>query len=165
MLRQPHRVAQSSDGQLQTLWRGARHRERLTRSVRALLPEDLAGHCIVGGARGNTLLLLVPNPSWAARLRYEVDALRLGLNQLADFASVEKIKVRVADFDGAVGSSQQQSQRARGGPIDRPRSREAAKSLSAAATLTDYAPLSAALRALARHHTPAAGDTEPQQDR
>lgn len=62
--------------------------------VRAALPEKLAAHIVSAGIEGGRLTVSVAGATWATRLRYVTDSLKLrvGLSLNADIQSV-RIKV------------------------------------------------------------------------
>ena len=68
----------------------------LTLQVRALLPSQLAPHCMVADLSGARLTLHADNASFATRLQFETPKLRVRLQQLKDFAAVTEIRVRAA---------------------------------------------------------------------
>ncbi|TCK17324.1 uncharacterized protein DUF721 [Thiogranum longum] len=48
----------------------ARSLQRLEQAALRLLPDDLAAHCSVMNLKNEILILGVPSPAWAARLRF-----------------------------------------------------------------------------------------------
>lgn len=50
----------------------ARKLSRLERAVLQLLPAEVAAHCKVLNLRNETLVLAIPTPAWAGRLRFVV---------------------------------------------------------------------------------------------
>lgn len=85
----------SRDPLRQLLHKGQRL-HRLTEQVRALLPRELAPHCVVADLSGARLTLHADNASFATRLQFETPKLRERLVALEDFAAVADIRVRAA---------------------------------------------------------------------
>ena len=65
----------SPKGQLGKLVDNLSRINRLSQSLKVILPEPLADHCRIARIEGNQLVLAVDSGEWAARLRYE----KLGL--------------------------------------------------------------------------------------
>jgi hypothetical protein len=53
--------------------------DTLTRRVRALLPAEIAPHVLGANVRDTRLVVFVDSAVWAARVRFEIAALRRGL--------------------------------------------------------------------------------------
>lgn len=81
---------------LQKLLRRAAHQESWTAQLQALLPEPLCRDCRISDVRGTTIVVVCGNAATATRLRFMTDQLLSQLTQLTDFASAEKIHVRVS---------------------------------------------------------------------
>lgn len=78
------------------LLRKGQRLQRLTEEVRALLPGELAAHCVVADLSGGRLTLHADNASFATKLQFETPKLRERLVGLEDFAEVVEIRVRAA---------------------------------------------------------------------
>lgn len=65
----------------------------LLEQVRALLPGDLANHCVAARLRDQQLTLHADSPVWATRLRYLTNQI-LGLLQ-SDHPSLRGIKIKL----------------------------------------------------------------------
>jgi len=63
--------------------------------LRALLPHDLASECRVANVRDQVLTVHINNAAWATRLRFLVPGLIESLRRLADFTSVDEIRLKV----------------------------------------------------------------------
>jgi hypothetical protein len=63
--------------------------------LRALLPQDLASECRVANVRDQVLTVHINNAAWATRLRFLVPGLIESLRRLADFTSVDEIRLKV----------------------------------------------------------------------
>ena len=68
----------------------------LTAQLRAVLPPALAPHCRVAEVRGGRLTIQVSSAAWATRLRFELPKIEPALRSLADFATVDDIRVLTA---------------------------------------------------------------------
>ena len=86
----------SQENQLHGLLRKGQRMHALTQQVRALLPSQLAPHCMVADLSGARLTLHADNASFATRLQFETPKLRVRLQQLKDFGAVTDIRVRAA---------------------------------------------------------------------
>jgi hypothetical protein len=58
-------------GQLAKLVDNLSRINRLSQSLKVILPEPLADHCRISRVEGNQVVLAVDSSEWAARLRYE----------------------------------------------------------------------------------------------
>ena len=90
-----HAASRSRDPLHQLLHKG-RRLHSLTQQVRALLPPQLAPHCMVADLSDTRLTLHADNASFATRLQFETPKLRARLLQLEDFATITDIRVRAA---------------------------------------------------------------------
>ncbi len=63
--------------------------------MRALLPQDLASQCRVANVRDRSLTVHIDNAAWATRLRFLIPELIESLGRLADFATVNEIRLKV----------------------------------------------------------------------
>jgi len=81
---------------LQKLLRQAGNQETWTSQLRAVLPDHLARECRVMDVRGSVIVVVCGNAGAATRLRFMAPELIAQLNQLADFRSVESLKIRVS---------------------------------------------------------------------
>ena len=79
---------------LERLVRRATARESWTQQLQALLSPNVAPHCRVASIDGNRMTIHVDSASWATRLRLELPSVKPALNALADFAKVDKIRIR-----------------------------------------------------------------------
>lgn len=80
---------------LDDLVRQAREMHGLTERLRSVLPADIRPHLVAANLReGSELVLLCRSPAWAARLRYERDALLEAARGAG--ADVSRVSVRVA---------------------------------------------------------------------
>ena len=68
-------------------------REIWTDQVRAALSTRIAPHCRVADLRGKRLTIYVAGAAWANRLRFELPSLQATLRSLADFATLEEIRI------------------------------------------------------------------------
>jgi hypothetical protein len=66
-----------------------------TDQLRALLPQDLASECRVANVRDQFLTVHINNAAWATRLRFLMPQLLESLRRLADFTSVNEIRLKV----------------------------------------------------------------------
>lgn len=83
------------------LARRAAATDKLARRVRSALPREVGAHVIGANLRGNRLVVIVDGAVWAARVRFELDALRIALGgeQELEVAAVT-VKVRAPDAPG-----------------------------------------------------------------
>jgi hypothetical protein len=77
------------------LIRHASLQDAWTDQLRALLPQDLASECRVANVRDQVLTVHINNAAWATRLRFQIPQLIESLRRLADFASVNEIRLKV----------------------------------------------------------------------
>lgn len=96
LLRDGGRGYRSGAEPLHRLLRKGQRMHSLTQQVRALLPPQLAPHCMVADLSGDRLTLHADNASFATRLQFEAPKLRVRLQQLGDFAGITDIRVRAA---------------------------------------------------------------------
>jgi hypothetical protein len=73
----------------------ASQQDAWTDQLRALLPQDLASECRVANVRDQVLTVHINNAAWATRLRFLTPGLLLNLNRLADFTTVNEIRLKV----------------------------------------------------------------------
>ena len=66
-----------------------------TDQLRALLPQDLASECRVANVRDQVLTVHINNAAWATRFRFLIPGLLEGLVRLADFTTVNDIRLKV----------------------------------------------------------------------
>lgn len=81
---------------LEALVRRDALRQSWTAQLRAVLPSALAPHCRVADVRGTRLVIHVSSAAWATRLRFELPKVEPALRALADFATVDDIRVLTA---------------------------------------------------------------------
>ena len=82
-------------GNLGEIIRRARDLDRLTGALIEALPEDFAGSVLAANVRENAeLVVLAASPAWAARLRFEEEALIAAAKSAG--AEVASFKVRVS---------------------------------------------------------------------
>lgn len=80
---------------LDDLVRQAREMSGLTERLRSALPAGIRPHLVAANLRdGGELVLLCRSPAWAARLRYERDALLDAVRGAG--ADVSRVSIRVA---------------------------------------------------------------------
>ena len=78
-----------------------------TAQLRALLPQEVAAECQVANVRDQVLSVHINNAAWATRFRLLVPDLLPRLRQLADFAAVTDVRVKVQpDAQTSVRSQQ-----------------------------------------------------------
>lgn len=65
----------------------------LTEQLQAVVSPSIAKHCRVGDLRGGRLTIHVAGAAWATRLRFELPKVRAALLALADFATVQDIRI------------------------------------------------------------------------
>ena len=129
----------SGDKHLSALLRRAQALARLSASLRAALPGDLADHATLANIRGTVLVMQVDSPAWASRLRFQQSTL-LGFLQEKHKLPVESLEIKVSDAQRYAGADKR----------DRPSMpTEATRQLKSAAAYIDDAALSAALFRLA----------------
>lgn len=58
--------------------------------VQALLPQPDARHCIGASMRGTTLVVMADSASWASRIRFRCKYLVKELQQVEQFAKIQK---------------------------------------------------------------------------
>lgn len=129
---------------LQALFSAAKRLDKLQALVETQLEPAAREHCLVASWQSGCLLLLASNGHWATRLHYQQRRLQRALQQLPEFAGLEKIQVKVRPPSSQVayqGHSVELSQAA------------AASLTGAAAGITDPK-LRAALERLARNAKP-----------
>ena len=80
---------------LDRLLRVAADQQHHLAALRALLPATLRRGISGANLRGSTLTLFCDNGALATRLRFQLPTLLEALRELADYAAVEDIKVRV----------------------------------------------------------------------
>ena len=85
-------------GQLAKLVDNLSRINRLSQSLRVILPEPLASHCRVARIEENQLVLAVDSGEWASRLRYEKLGL-LSYLRTNGFAQVTGIDIIVNPSD------------------------------------------------------------------
>lgn len=117
-------------------------RDAWTAQLRAFLPGELGSSCQVANVRDHLMAVHICNAAWATRFRFLIPDLLPRLNQLADFAAVREIRIRVAPVaDLASAHHAHAVERA---PPD-------AEVLSALADTLEYGDLKDAILRLARH--------------
>ena len=85
----------STDGDLGEIVRHAQDMGELAQNLRDSLPEDAASGILAANIRGNgELVVLAATPAWAAKLRFEEEALMAAAS--ATGADVTSCKVRVS---------------------------------------------------------------------
>ena len=85
----------STDGDLGEIVRHAQDMGELAQNLRDSLPEDAASGILAANIRGNgELVVLAATPAWAAKLRFEEEALMAAAEQSG--ARVTACKVRVS---------------------------------------------------------------------
>jgi hypothetical protein len=87
---------------LARLVRHASLQDAWTDQLRALLPQDLASECRVANVRDHVLTVHINNAAWATRLRFLIPQLLESLRHLADFTSVNEIRLKVVPAADAV---------------------------------------------------------------
>jgi hypothetical protein len=73
-------------------------RDAWSAQLRALLPRELGAQCQVANVRDHVLSVHLNNAAWATRFRLLLPDLVPRLNQLADFAAVTEIRLKVEPF-------------------------------------------------------------------
>jgi hypothetical protein len=122
----------------------ASHREAWTAAMRAFLPAELGSECQVANVRDHVLTVHLTTAAWATRFRFLVPDLLPRLNQLADFANVREVRIKVAPVVPIAASPS-----ATGRPLPAPD----AGALTRLADALDYGELKEAILRLARHGT------------
>lgn len=85
----------NDDGGLGDIVRHAQDMGELVQSLQLQLPEDTAAAIVAANIRDDgELIVLASSPAWAAKLRFEADALMAAARQSG--ASVTSCKVRVS---------------------------------------------------------------------
>lgn len=82
-------------GPLSRLIHDSDRHQAWTDAVRSLLPAQLATQVVVINFRGPTLVLQASNASFATRLRYLLPDMTTKLQKLADFQTLENIRITV----------------------------------------------------------------------
>ena len=80
---------------LQALFSAAQRLEKLQALVETQLEPAAREHCLVASWQAGCLLLLTSNGHWATRLHYQQRRLQRALQQLPEFADLQKIQVKV----------------------------------------------------------------------
>lgn len=80
---------------LQALFSAAQRLDRLQALVELQLEPAAREHCRVASWQSGCLLLLASNGHWATRLHYQQRRLQRALQQLPEFAELQKIQVKV----------------------------------------------------------------------
>ena len=119
----------------------ASSRESWTAALRAFLPKELGSQCQVANVRDHVLTVHLSNAAWATRFRFLIPELTPRLNQLADFATVQEIRIKVAPLPSLSAAPNRVRDRP---PPD-------ATLLSKFADDLDYGELKEAILRLARH--------------
>lgn len=78
---------------LERLVRRSTLRQSLTEQLKAVVSPSVAMHCQVTGLRAGRLTIHVSGAAWAMRLRFELPQVQIALRSLADFATVEEIRI------------------------------------------------------------------------
>lgn len=131
---------------LARLLRHSSRRDAWTAQLRAFLPPEVGAECQVANVRDHVLTVHINNAAWATRLRFTLPELVPQLNQLADFAAVSEIRLKVEPFDQTPLDS-----RSRGSvPAARPRAPDG-KTLTDFANTLEYDQIREAILRLARH--------------
>lgn len=73
-------------------------RDAWSAQLRALLPREMGAQCQVANVRDHILSVHINNAAWATRFRLLLPDLLPRLNQLADFAAVTEIRLKVEPF-------------------------------------------------------------------
>lgn len=68
------------------------------RVVKAILTDELAGHCTYTQLNESVLTVFVDSNVWATRLRFEIGRLQKTLMDLPDYAHLETILIRISKF-------------------------------------------------------------------
>lgn len=126
---------------LQTLLSAAQRLDKLQALVEAQLEPAAREHCLVASWQDGCLLLLTSNGHWATRLHYQQRRLQRALQQLPEFADLQKIQVKVRPPNTQVAYQGQAVEL----------SQSAAESLNCAAEGISDPKLRAALERLARN--------------
>ncbi|WP_068829589.1 DUF721 domain-containing protein [Pseudomonas sp. BMS12] len=126
---------------LQALFSAAQRLGKLQALVEAQLEPAAREHCLVASWQDGCLLLLTSNGHWATRLHYQQRRLQRALQQLPEFAELQKIQVKVRPPNTQVAYQ--------GHPAEL--SQAAAESLNHAAEGIGDPKLRAALERLARN--------------
>ena len=92
---------QESAKRLRTLLLRGERAKRLEHQVQAALPPDLSNHCRVANLINGELRLIAGSSVWATRLRFESPRLKETLQQLSDFRTIDRIKIRAGRIDAA----------------------------------------------------------------
>jgi hypothetical protein len=129
----------------------ASNREAWTATLRAFLPAELSPECQVANVRDHVLTVHLTTSAWATRFRFLVPDLVPRLNQLADFANVREIRLKVAPVESGAATPVPE------GPPRRPPD---AGSLTRLADALDYGELRGAILRLARHGTVRRGGSD-----
>lgn len=126
-------------------------RDAWTAQLRAFLPRELSSSCQVANVRDHLMAVHIHNAAWATRFRFLIPELLPQLNQLADFAAVREIRIRVAPV-AEVDRAQRACTVERAPPDD--------KVLTALADTLEYGDLKTAILRLARHGRPSTDGAE-----
>jgi hypothetical protein len=73
-------------------------RDAWSAQLRALLPGEMGAECQVANVRDHVLSVHINNAAWATRFRLLIPDLVPMLNQLADFAAISEIRIKVEPF-------------------------------------------------------------------
>lgn len=124
---------------LQQLLQHAQQLARLQQQLDSQLEPAARPYCRVASIQDGCLLLIITDAAWATRLRYRQQKLLQNLQRLADFASVNRIALKISPANGSTAGSVQRPQL----------SRVAATNLRETATYIEDPQLRAALERLA----------------
>ncbi len=130
----------------------ASDRDAWTAQLRAFLPAELSSACEVANVRDQLMAVHIHNAAWATRFRFLIPELLPRLNQLADFAEVREIRIKVA-ANAATPPTPATPEASDRAPPD-------GKSLTALADSLEYGALKRAILRLARH-----GEAQPDVGR
>lgn len=122
-------------------------RDAWTAQLRALLPQKVGAECRVANVRDHILSVHINTAAWATRFRLLIPDLVPRLNQLADFAAVTEIRLKVESFGQQSVSSPAMRDRVH---KDRP-NRPHRKTLTDFADTLQYDQLREAILRLASH--------------
>jgi hypothetical protein len=129
---------------LQALFDEAQRLSRLQQVLEAQLEPAAREHCQVAAWREGQLLLIASDGQWATRLRYQERRLLRQLGVMAEFAGLQRIRIKVRPRETAPPGNQHQPSL----------STDAARTIQASAEETSDPRLRAALERLASHARP-----------
>lgn len=138
------RINQCLNNRLLHICQQAVQLETLTKMLIPLLPEALRPYCFVGSFNQGCLLLVTPDPIWAAQLRFLIPQLRDELRSSAGLYQLTSIKLQVKTPEQTAKRSKKMAN---------PLTPAAKQTILQEAEHCSYLPLQAALKKLADNDT------------